>query len=110
MPQLGEARMANKYGRKRIDNHTKRKVYKSKYDETGKKGKENMIKRAFWREHTVSDMMKLTSKQLDAAIDALIDKYEKIQIKRDPNWWYPEQDGRTLSESRYNKKLDKEEY
>lgn len=99
--------MANKYGRQRADKSAERKVYKSNYDETGKTGKEGMVIRSFWRENKMEDIIKLGSKKLDEVIDNMLENYQKIQIKRDPNWWYPEE-GRTLSQSRYNKKVDKE--
>lgn len=107
MHQSGEQEMANKYGRQRADNNTNRKKYESKYDERGKKGPENMVIRSFWRENKMEDIIKLGSKKLDQVIDNMLENYQKIQIKRDPNWWYPEE-GRTLSQSRYKKKIDKE--
>lgn len=104
--------MANKYGRTRKDfaaAHNPRK-YNKNYDETGKRGKENMVLRAFWRENKMIDIIKLTPKQLDKAIDAMLEKYQERQLKNDPNWWYPELDKKTLSQSRYNKRLDNDDY
>lgn len=102
--------MANKYGRQRRDinsNHRPRK-YKSNYDETGKKAKENIVLRSFWRENKMADIIKLTVEELDKVIDSMLANYQDRQLKNDPNWWYPELDKKTINELRYKKKLDKE--
>jgi len=104
--------MANKRGIIRKDSYGthKPRKYKLNYDESGKKKKENMVIRAFWRENKVVDMIKLSPKQLDKVIDAMLEKYQARQLKNNPNWWYPELDGKTLNELRNNKRLDKEDY
>lgn len=102
--------MPNKYGRKRkdIDGTHRPRKYNSNYDETGKTTKENIALRTFWREHKVKDIIKLTPDELDKVIDNMLESYQEKQRKKDPNWWYPELDKKTLSQSRYKKRLDKE--
>lgn len=104
--------MPNKYGRVRPDKMAKHKrehrPYVRTYDETGKVGQENMVIRAFWRDHKMSDIIKLTAKELDKAIESSLEAFRVKQSKNNPQWWYPEISKKTFSQIRYKKKVDKE--
>lgn len=80
--------MPNKTGRKRRS--TVRGSYNSHYDITGKAGKENSPLRSFWSNHKMEDIIQLSSEELDKVISEWITKYQAVQIKRKPTWWYPE--------------------
>ena len=84
----------------RSDKDIKRERYARKTDNTGKVGKENQVIRAFWDKNRVSDIMLLTSKELDKLISAWMDEYEARQREKKPHWWYPTIPGKTLNEVR----------
>ena len=80
--------------------------YKSTYDQTGKVDKENFAIKAFWRQNKMEDVIQLTQEEIDIKIDEALEVYAKIQMADNVNWWYPDIGGRTITESRYKKKLD----
>lgn len=89
----------------RSDVGAKRGKYKTKYEKRGKLGKENNPIKSFWSHHTMDEIMVMSSKELDKAVEAWIQKYQDTQIKKNMFWWYPSVDGKTLSEVR-NKRTD----
>jgi hypothetical protein len=81
--------------------------YKSTFDDTGKVGKENFAIKSFWRQNKMEDVIQLTPEELDIKIEEALEVYAEIQRADNPNWWYPDLGGRTITEARYKKKLDK---
>lgn len=84
----------------RADIGAKRGTYKTKYEKRGKLGKENNPIKSFWSHHTMDQVIAMSPKELQQAIDNWIQKYQDTQIKRNPFWWYPSVDGKTLNQIR----------
>jgi hypothetical protein len=57
----------------------------------------------------MSDIIKLTAKELDKAIESSLEAFRVKQSKNNPQWWYPEISKKTFSQIRYKKKVDKGE-
>ena len=77
-----------------------RKPYKKSLETRGIYGKEMKVMAAFWRSHTMDDIITKTPEELDIAIDAFIQNWQDLKIEKDPNWWYPEKN------DTYRKTLD----
>jgi hypothetical protein len=84
----------------RSDLGTKRTNYNVNLDKSGKTGKENIALKSFWSSHKMEDIIQMSTKELDKAIDIWIEKYQARQIKANRSWWYPTLDGLTLHEVR----------
>ncbi len=68
----------------------KRGNYKSKVDIRGKTTKEMKAIAAFWRQHSMDDMLTKTPEETDQIIDKWLLEYEQKQQERNKSWWYPE--------------------
>lgn len=84
----------------RTDLGTKRSKYAANLDTSGKTGKENIALKSFWCSHRMEDVIQMSTKELDEAINTWIEKYQARQTKRNKGWWYPTLDGLTLHEVR----------
>jgi hypothetical protein len=86
------------------------KKYKTRYDGTGKTGKEAKIHGSFWRKYKVEDVMQLDGQEFEELLDHFFIWFEETQRKRIKNWWYPEDPAVTLYNGRYTKlTFDKKE-
>jgi hypothetical protein len=79
--------------------------YNSTKDVTGKVGKEPPLISAFWKSNKVSDIMLLTSKELDQLIEDWLKAYVERRLKIDKGWDWPSIPTKTLNDIR-NKRTD----
>lgn len=56
----------------------------------GQQKGEFIAAKSFWRANKMEDVIKMTSKQLDKAIEEFFEVYQARQIKANHLWWYPE--------------------
>lgn len=89
----------------RVDTGVKRGKYKTNYEKRGKTGKESNPIKSFWSFHTMDQVIVMSEKELTDAINNWVEKYQAKQIKKNPFWWYPDVDIKTLAEVR-NKRTD----
>lgn len=93
--------MGNKYGLKREPYKPQtRGKYNIVKNTVGKVGKENIVQRNFWKEHSVVDLSTKSPEELDAIIDEFFKRYQERNLKRDRNWWYPNIGKATIADIR----------
>lgn len=75
----------------RSDAGKKRGPYKTKTEEVrGRTEGEPKYMKAFWREHTMEEMITKTDDEIKSLTAEFIDKYVASQLSRNPRWDFPE--------------------
>lgn len=94
--------MAGRGGRPRINppKEPPKRKYNSTKDNTGKVSKEPPLLTAFWKANRVSDIMLLTSTELDEVIEKWLIDYVERRLKLDKKWDFPTIPAKTLNEIR----------
>lgn len=89
-------------GRPRINapKQPPKRKYNSTKDNTGKVSKEPPLLTAFWKANRVSDIMLLTSTELDEVIEKWLIDYVERRLKLDKKWDFPTIPAKTLNEIR----------
>ena len=88
----GREQMSNLTGRKRQGtNQNRPKKYNTKKaEQRGKTQKEPRAVTAFWKDHTMDELMTKTQDELAIIVAEFIEYYEAKQIAVNRGWWYPE--------------------
>ena len=75
----------------RTDRGRQRGPYKTKiYESRGKLGQEPRLVGAFWRSHTMDDLITKTDEEMTVIIDTFLDSFIARQIKNNAFWNFPE--------------------
>jgi len=94
--------------KRRSDTGVKRTKYKTNHEKRGKVGKENNPIKSFWNHHTMDQIITMSNKELDNAINIWIEDYQARHLEKNKSWWYPTTGGKTLNEVRNTRtKIDK---
>ena len=55
----------------------------------GKKGKEPVVVKSFWKDYTMDQVMAMTDEEILQAIDKSLDEFEMRQLKHNKEWNWP---------------------
>ena len=73
------------------EKRSKRAPYKRKQvDTSGKTGPEYIVQKSFWTENKMTDIITLSSEELDLLIDNFLEAFVTRQIKGNKYWNFPD--------------------
>ena len=90
--------------KQRTDAGTKRVKYNNHSEKRGITGKEVIVIKAFWKKHTMDQIIALSPEELEATLDKFYELYEQRQLSRNRFWDWPVLETKTMNEIR-NKKM-----